>query len=269
LLSNPDYYEDVLVATETAYEKNRAVAEGTLNPMGATKRHVKVTKTGIPGLGASAIFGRHYRESFRASRFGFLTLPSVLVVAGAIALAVLFGDISILLYSLPWVQIVLIGTGRGLKDLYSHYIYMIPESSFKKIIWSNMEIVARTLIENVLMFGVAGLLLRADILHIADCIAVYTLFSYLLLGVNYLIMRFTGADVSTGLLLFIYYLAVMLIIAPGVIAAIAVGVIVGGEGGYMLGLTILAAWELLAGTVCFALSKGVLHNCDMAMMKTK
>jgi hypothetical protein len=269
LRSNPDYYEDVLVATETAYEKKRAVAEGNLNPMNAATRRVKVTKTGIPGLGASAIFGRHCRESFRANRFGFLTLPSMLVAVGAIVLAVLGGDITLLLYCLPWVQIILIGTGRGLKDLYSHYIYMIPESSFKKIIWSNMEIVARTLIENVLMFGVAGLILRTSILHIAVCIVAYTLFSYLLLGVNYVIMRFTGADVSAGLLIFIYYLAVMLIIAPGVIAAIVVGVVVGGAGGYLLGLTILAAWELLAGTICFALSKGVLHDCDMAMIKTK
>ncbi|MDR1619064.1 MAG: putative ABC exporter domain-containing protein [Clostridiales bacterium] len=269
LLSNPDYYEDVLVATETAYEKKRAVAEGNINAANASRRVVKVARTGIPYAGAASIFGKHVRESFRENRFGLLTLPSVLIAVGGIILAVIFADISILLFSLPWAQIFLIGTGRGLKDLYSHYIYMIPESSFKKIVWSNMEIIARTLIENVLMFGIAGLILRANILYIAVCIVVYTLFSYLLLGVNYAIMRYTGADVSSGMLLLIYYFAVILIIAPGVALAVIIGSITGGETAFFLGLFILSAWELLAGTVCFMLSRGVLHNCDMAMMKTK
>jgi hypothetical protein len=193
----------------------------------------------------------------------------VLIAIGGIVLAVLFGDLSILLFSLPWAQIFLIGTGRGLKDLYSYYIYMIPESSFKKIVWSNAEIVARTLIENALMFGIAGLILRSHILYIIVCIAVYTLFSYLLLGVNYAIMRFTGADVSSGMLLLIYYFAVMLAMAPGVVVAVAAATMIGGETAFLFGLVILSAWELLAGTVCFALSKGALHKCDMAMMKTK
>jgi hypothetical protein len=272
LLSNPDYYEDVLVATETAYEKKRAAAEGNINAAsvsGKAAKAVKVSKTGIPYTGAAAIFGKHLRENFRENRFGLLTLPSVLIAAGGIVLAVVVGDISIILFSLPWAQIFLIGTGRGLKETYSHYIYMIPESSFKKIVWSNMEIITRTLIENVLMFGVAGAILRSNVVYILVCIVVYTLFSYLLLSVNYVFMRFTGADVSSGVLLMIYYFAVLLVTAPGVVLAVLAGLAIGGEAAFIVGLLVLTAWELLVGTVCFALSRGVLHDCDIAMMKTK
>jgi hypothetical protein len=127
----------------------------------------------------------------------------------------------------------------------------------------------RTQIEDALIFGISGSILQANVLYVVVCIAVYMLFSYLLLGVNYAIMRFTGADVSTGMLLLIYYFAIVLAIAPGLAAAIAVGVTVGESAGYMLGIVILAAWELVAGTLCFALSKGVLHDCDIAMIKTK
>jgi hypothetical protein len=56
----------------------------------------------------------------------------------------------------------------------------------------------------------------------------------------------------------------MLAIAPGVVLAGIVGTAAGGEAAFLLGLTALSAWELLVGTVCFALSKGVLHHCDMA-----
>jgi hypothetical protein len=266
LLSNPDYYEDVLVATETAYEKKRAIAEGNLLAAAGSKKAVRLSKTGIPGSGAAALFGKHMRESFRENRFGILTLPSVLIAAGAIVFALFIRELFVVLQTLMWVQIMFIGTGRGLKELYSHYIYLIPESSFKKILWSNMEIMARTLLESALIFGIGGALTGAGPAYILVCFLTYALFSLLLLGVNYLLMRFTGADVSAGLLLIIYYLAVILAMLPGVALAILVGIVIGGDSGYLAGLLILAGWELAAGLGCFALSRGVLHNCDMATM---
>jgi hypothetical protein len=267
LHSNPDYYEDVLVATETAYEKKRAAAEGNLNAATQSKKAVKITKTGIYGHGAAALFGKHMRESFRENRFGLLTLPSVLVAAGAVVVTLFVRDIVVAMQILIWFQIMFIGTGRGLKETYSHYIYMMPESSFKKILWSNAEVMARTLLESVLIFGIGGSLVGAGFPYIAVCILTYTLFSCLLLGINYVFMRFFGSDISAGLLLVIYYLAVLLTMAPGLALAIVVGSILGGDFGLFTGLLILCAWELAMGLLCFALSKGVLHNCDMAMIK--
>jgi hypothetical protein len=268
LLSNPDYYEDVLVATETAYEKKRAMADGNLGAATTSKRKITVSKTGIRGLGATALFGKHMRESFRESRFGVLTLPSVLVIGGAIIITVFVRDLSVVLQILMWIQIMLIGTGKGLKETYSHYIYLIPESSFSKILWSNVEIMVRTLAESVLIFGIGGVIAGANLAYILACILVYTLFSLLLLGVNYLSMRFLGANISAGLLILFYYIAVILAMAPGLVAAIIIGSIIGGDAGFLVGILILSGWELAAGLGCFALSRGVLHNCDMAQMKT-
>jgi uncharacterized membrane protein len=56
------------------------------------------------------------------------------------------------------------------------------------------------------------------------------------------------------------------------LALITVGIIVGifvPMATLISCILSLSAWELLAGTVGFSLSKGVLHDCDMAMMKTK
>jgi hypothetical protein len=41
----------------------------------------------------------------------------------------------------------------------------------------------------------------------------------------------------------------------------------GGPAGSAAGLLILSAWELLAGSVCFMLSKEILHTCEMPVMK--
>lgn len=270
-LSNPDYYEDVLVATETAFEKKRVIAEGQINMEASSKKKVKVSKTGIGGLGTSAIFYKHLRESFRANRLGLWGLPSIIMVLGA-ALVSLFlrgegGGILILLQILMWTQIFLIGTGRGLQELYMHYIYLIPESAFRKIVWSNLEIAFKVLVESLAIFCISGLIMGESVLLIVAAIVVYTLFSFLLLGINYLSLRWTGADISAGLLIFIYTIAVIVIMLPGLIAAIVIGSRLGSFG-VLIGLGILALWELIAALGCFALSKGVLHHSDMPVMKT-
>lgn len=269
-LSNPDYYEDVLVATETAFERKRSISEGQINTEASSAKKVKITGTGVGGFGSSAIFYKHIRESFRANLLGLWGVQSILTVSGAVIVSLFLrgdeGGVLLLLQILMWAQIFLIGTGRGLKELYSHYIYLIPESSFSKIVWSNLEIVFKVLVESFIIFGVAGAIMGESILLIAVSISVYTLFSLLLLGINYLSLRWTGADISMGLLMFIYILGVIVIMLPGLIAAIVIGSIVEGIG-LLIGLAILAAWELIAALTCFAMSKGILHNCDISDMK--
>lgn len=269
MLSRYDYYEDTLVATETAFAKKRAIAEGNLEAAGANSKKVKVGQTGISGGGAAALFGKHVRESFRQNRFGFITLYSAFIIIGSVVLVALTKNMVMAMQILMWVQIFLIGTGRGLKETYTHYIYMIPESSFKKILWSNMELLCKTLIESILIFGLGGLLMQANALLIVAAFSAYTLFSLLLLGINYLSMRFLSANISMGALILIYYLAVIIAIAPGAVAALIVGFSIEGNAGTLVGLAILSVWELLVGLGCMALSRGVLHNCDMPVVKPK
>jgi hypothetical protein len=267
LLSNPDYYEDTLVSTETMYEKQRAVAEGDINAAFGSRDGVKVKNTGISGHGASALFYKHLREAFRESRLGILTTPSLVFIAGAVALSFFLEDLINVLQILMIIQIFAVGVGRGLKETYTHYVYMIPETSFSKIIWSNMEAMFKTLVIGVLIFGISGMLVGAHISLVFACIVTYTLFSFLLLGTNYVFMRFTGANISMGLLIVLYYPALAIVMAPGLVPALIVGFSIEGTFGTLLALLILSVWELIAGVICFALSKSVLHNCDMQSLK--
>jgi hypothetical protein len=269
LRSNPDYYEDVSLASETAFERKRNLAEGHLDQAVPTStRKVKVKHTGLSGSGANAIFGKHFRESFRANRLGFWDFASLVVAAIVIIFALALPDVGLLLplQILMWMQIFLIGTGRGLKELYSHYIYLIPEPSFAKIVWSNVEIVVKVLGESMLMFITAGLIMGETPLTLAAVIAVFVMFSLLLLGVNYISLRFTGADISTGMLMMLYAFAVMLIMLPGLVVGIALAISLEND---LVGLCVIAVWELLAALVCFALSRGILHLCDMPVVKMK
>ncbi len=269
--SKLDYYEDVLFTTETAFEKKRALSEGNMQSAIASSKRVKVKATGISGHGANTFLFKHIRESFRENKFGFLGISSVFMVAGAAAAAALMpeGSLIMVLQIAAWIQIILVGMGRGLRELYSHYIYLVPASSFSKIIWSNLEVMVKTLVESVLVFGLAGVISRAPLSTILLAIVVYTLFSLALLGINYMSIRFLTADLSKGILLLIYYFGVILLMAPGLAAALIVGFSIDGQAGTVAGLSILAVWETVLSLVCFWLSRGVLHTCDMQVASTK
>lgn len=270
MLSRSDYYEDVLVATETSFEKKRAAAEGDVQAAGSTESKVRVTKTGLNGIGAKVFVYKHLRETFRKNRFGFLSMQILITAVIILGLSVfLRGKVELLLVLqvLMWMQVFLIGTGRGLMEIYSHYIYMIPASPFKKLIWSNMEMILRTLVESILFFAIPGLVLGSHLLIIIGSMIVYILFSLMLLGVNYLSLRWTEANISQGILLMVYFLIVLLFIAPGLIVAIAVSSYVEGLAGTFAALLILSVWELIVAVICFKLSKNILHNCDMPNMK--
>ena len=268
---NPDYFEDVLVASETMFEKKRALAEGNANLEVISDKRIRVKATGIGGAGASAIFHKHVRESFRVNRFGLWGFLSLILIFGAVIFAFFMkqsdtGVIFILLQILMWFQVFLIGTGRGLKETYSHYIYMIPEPPLKKLVWSNIEVILKVTVESVLIFGIAGIITGENVLLILLAISTYSLFSFLLLAVNYLSLRFTGANMNAGFLIILYMLAVAIIMMPGLIGAIFASVLFENWGG-IVALIILSIWELLAALICFNAAKGILHNCDMAVIR--
>lgn len=270
-LYKQDYYEDVLVSTETLFEKQRAATENQINYEAMSDRRIKIKGTGIGGFGASALFYKHVRESFRSNRFGLWGYGTLIMIAAAAAyvlFAIRSGDelsasfIITPLSILMGTQIFMISLGRGMKEMYNHYVYMIPQSPFNKMIWSNFETILKSSVNAILVFGIIGVIARLSPLLIILAILVYVLFSFLLISINYVYLRFTGAAVKSGILVSFYFLAIVIIMAPG-IAGTVIAVIMFDGWGLLLGLGILAAWELITALICFYAAKGLLHNCDM------
>jgi hypothetical protein len=265
--SNPDYYEDVLVAAETSFEKQRKVSEGQINMEALSGRKTKIKGIGIGGTGASAIFYKHLRESFRANPLGLWGILSFIVVGAGIAFCAVSRDIESYAIIIPqillWVQMFLIGTGRGLREIYSHYIYLIPERSFTKILWSNIETVFKIFVESVILFGVGGILVGAPPLLILFCILAYAMYGMLLISVNYVTMRWTGMQVNTGILMILYVMIMMVALAPGVAAGVVTGIVIGGTAGVTVAFAIFTGWQLVASCLCFYLARGVLDKSDM------
>ncbi|MDR3296451.1 MAG: putative ABC exporter domain-containing protein [Clostridiales Family XIII bacterium] len=261
-----EYYEDVLAATETAFERRRALERNVNASAALDGKKVRVAKTGVGGIGASAIFYSHIRESLRENRFGMFNRITVIYLLVAVAASFFTrenGSCVLPLQIIMWMQVIYIGQGHGVKELYMHFIYLIPEPPFRKLLWSNLETAVRSLVEGILVFGVAGAILRDPPLLIIGAVVTYVLFSLLLIAVNCLFLRWTGMNVNAGILFLLYYLAAIFIMLPGAIPAVIMGYTVAGDAGITLALGILSLWELIAALVCFALSRGILHSCDM------
>jgi hypothetical protein len=267
ILSKPDYYEDVLVAAEGTFEKKRAIADGQLAAAMTTAAQTRVSKTGIAGSGAAVFFFKHLRESFRANPLGLWGLPSLLLVAGTALGAFFFrhdetGPLA-LMPALLWIQIFRAGMGRGMQELYSPVLYLIPAAPFSKILWISLEQVFKTLVEAAAMFAAAGIIMGVSPWIAAEEALVYTLSCPLLIGINILSLRWTGTSLSAGIMLLLYGLTAMLFMLPGLIGAAFAYVF----WGLPAALGVFAAWETLAALGCFALSRGILHRCDMPVVR--
>jgi hypothetical protein len=274
--SKVDFYEDVLCATETAFEKRRDALEGNIGKAMETGKKIRVKKTGLAGAGAAAFFHRHLREASRRSVLGLLSNVSLFLIGGSALYALLFGpslgndadSILIMLFStILSVQIFTILYGEGLKELYTPYIYLIPERSVSKILWSNLSTFLRSLIEGALIFVAVGAILRTSVPMVCVTALGYAIFSLKLIALNNLSLRWTGISLGAGIFLMLYMLIVALSSVPGIIIGIIAGVAINGALGSFIGLLVFCAWEALIAVVCFILSAGILNNCDIPVVK--
>jgi hypothetical protein len=116
------------------------------------------------------------------------------------------------------------------------------------------------------MFTAAGIILGTSPMLILVTILAYTTFALMLIGIWYMMLKWTGLIVKQGILILVYLVVVVVIILPGLVPAIIIGV---REGIWytVAGVGILVIWQTIAAAVCFLLSKGILHNCDMPTAK--
>jgi hypothetical protein len=271
--SKADFYEDAIIAGETRFAMQRDIAEGNAQSIFAqangkkNKPPKKLTKTGVDGIGASAIFYKQMRETFREKFFGLWGVGTLTQIGMIVGLSIAIttdedpispvGGMFLITVMMMMCQIFILSTGGGMRELYSHYIYMIPENPLKKLIWANIGTIVKCAAEAAIIFTAAGVIYAAPPLLTLTCAVAYICYVFYLIGLTYAFERIEIA--SKAFTLGLYFLSIALVLSPGLIAAI----IVGALAGFPVGVLIFAAWEILAGIGGFALAQGVLHNMDI------
>ena len=212
-----DYYEDVLQTTEAAYASVTAAKEGRVQE--AAPRNVKLGKTGIgKGFGANAFYYKHRIENRRGKVLLLPTLTLVLCVCGIIA-AFFLKEVGLfpILAFMVYMKMFTIGMDRLPRELLKPYIYMVPESSFKKLLYCMLEAFPGYIAEAILLYVPAGLITGTSVPEIILFAVVSVSFCFMFICGNLFVERIFGAFTSKMLLITIYMLVLILLAAPGVI----------------------------------------------------
>jgi hypothetical protein len=156
-----DYYEDVLVSTETTFHTLKAAKEGrSIQKAGARKIKVKEHELGIKhGTGAKTFLYKHMLEMKRKSRIIFVDSYSIFLMLGAAVAGYYYNRFDApavaaygVLGTAIYVQFIFSMMGRLKIELMKPYIYLIPEKSIKKVIAASLTSLIKHGIDGILLF---------------------------------------------------------------------------------------------------------------------
>ncbi len=276
--SDADYYEDVLQNTETRFEVQRAAKEKRVAASSRSGRKIRVGRKGIGrGWGANVFFYKHLCEARRRSRFLFISF-STLVMLGIDLILCFFVNSSsgnvltpnrLLLIALAanaYILFLMNAAGDWSRELGKPYIYLVPESPFRKLIWASMTSVLKPVADGAVIFTAVCIVLRASPAVGFICFLAYASFGFLFTAGNILSQRIFGGMANRGLVAFLYIILLLLLLTPGIGAGIAVYYQMGNSPEtlrlFLSGLP-AAAWNTATSLVIYYACRNLLSDAEI------
>ncbi len=266
LKSKNNYYEDVLQTAELAQNAITAQREGQLAE--ATPKNVKVGKTGLKkGWGANAVYYKHMVEN-RRSGLLFLSRMSLIFILCLYVMAVFMrdmeeGSLVAVFSAATYMQLFSEALGRFNRELTKPYLYLIPEPPLKKLLYAVKENLVSDCWEALILWIPIGFILQVPPLSIALCILARISFALLFIAGNILVERVFGMVQSKALIMFFYFFALLLLAVPGIIAGIALTVVLPLPGmvSFFLGMTVI---NIFAAILTMFLCRNLLQYAELS-----
>lgn len=260
--SHADYYEDVLSASEYTYNIRNAAQSGQIAENIPT--NIKTGKSGFQhGYGAWIFFFKHLREN-RRTKIPFIdtgTLMNVLAVTVFTLIMQENGILAIFIFA-TYMQIFAIAMGRWNRELHKHYVYLIPQSNFHKLLGIIAESVMRFLPDAILVMGIVGLILQLPPLDIICCIIARFGFALIILAGNILSERTMGGLNSKMMLVMLYFILLIIVAAPGIILAVVLAQVFGLTS-IFAGLAISCIWNISVSTIIMLGCRNILRTPEI------
>lgn len=217
---NSDYYEDVLQSTETSFSAIAARKEGKAAEN--TPKNIKTGKTGInKGTGASAIYEKHKIENRRSKKL-LLSAASLVTVIFSIVTCFIFRDEPIGVFGMNvYIMTMSVATGRWAKELSYPYIYLIPESSFKKLLYTLKSDIPTVIAESILCIAPMYFICYLSAIDTLGMILARISFGLLIISVNLFVQKIFGFSDKKKLIIILYFFFVLLFSLPGIFSAVA------------------------------------------------
>jgi hypothetical protein len=229
-----DYYEDVLLSTEITYQTQKAAKEGGKVPRKTNKRiKVKENEKGIDnGQGAMTLMYKHLVELRRRSRFIF-------VDGYTIFMGILLGVIGynfkkynapdavgyVVLGTAIYIQFFMTIMGKLKDELMKPYIYLIPESSLKKVIAASLTSLIKPCIDGILMFGIFFIAGGTDLFNALFIALAYAASGTVFVGLTILYQRLLGGQPNKLVQGFVGIGIIFAIMTPSIGASVAAAIL--------------------------------------------
>jgi hypothetical protein len=113
-------------------------------------------------------------------------------------------------------------SGRWAKELSYPYIYLIPESSYKKLLYMVKSEIPSTIAECVLCCLPIYFICRIAVADLISMISARISFALLLISINLLLKKLFGESDKKNFIVLFYFLLFLAFSLPGIIAAVAV-----------------------------------------------
>lgn len=260
--SHSDFYEDVLQATSVAQSAITAKKEGRMQEL--VPKNVKTGRTGLgKGRGARAFFYKHLVED-RRGRILLLDRMSLLFLVISILFSYFMRDIGlipILVFTI-YMQIFSTATGRWVTELTLPFIYLVPASPFRKLLWVSAENVMKIAVESVVTFVAIGVVIQLSAAEIVACVLLRISFGLLFMAGNFLIERIIGGSLGKTMVMMIYFLMLILLCLPGVAVGVLVGVLLPGLG-MSAALFAMCVWNTAVAVLITFLCRNILDCAEL------
>ena len=277
LVKSIEYYEEVIAATEQREAFQQKLKNGKFLGDATTKKNIKIEQGGIgKGKGATTIFYKHLIEGKRSHKtlINAGTIIQCLVAVGTTYVLrrmfqldeqVLF--VCILMFML-YLQVLLMRVERWSMELQSHYIYLLPASGFQKFVFSALEGCVRCFVENILILGVLGIILKIPMSLIGLGVLLRVSFEMFLIALNLLSQRLIGSIANKGIFFVLYYLIAIGMETPGILLGTYMSLkvlgVLGGISG-LLGIILgtMSLWNITIAFIIGLFANGVFNTMEL------
>ncbi len=223
-MGKADYYEDVLVSTETTYQTLKDAKEGRTIQRSKKKIKIKDNEVGInKGSGAYIFLYKHLLEMRRKSRLIFVDTLSIFLLVGGAAAGYLFRKYSapamtvyVVLGIAVYMQFIFSMIGRLKGELIKPFIFLIPEKSIKKVFAASLTSFIKQAVDAILLFTAFTVVSGSISGHSLFAAIAYTSSGAVFVAITVLYQRVLGGQPNKIVQMFLSIGLLAVIIGPAI-----------------------------------------------------
>lgn len=212
--------------------------------------------------GAAAIYSRHMLES---KKFGiFSNYREVLMGLFYVAFGAIFGlEFSFVIAMIGFGALSMSLNDSWHRDFKKPYIYLIPASSFQKVIFSVLPGVKKTLISGCISISVAAIVYKISPVELLSYLLIYASFVFLFIFAEVLTYRIIGPGSNAMVIMFMRMFFAIATCIPAIVVLVVIMVLTTGSVNLLALAACLFAINIASSSLLAFLSREIFEKSEI------